>query len=313
MIEPAISEAVYEFIRQGDTDKALQLLLPALKNSGQHTEAIRTLQVVEAGFNAARQQELKGILTFSEAKQVYARTNNTILTVLEQLQQASEQPASQHGVNQRKIWYAGGSIVLLLGFGLGFWFFQKYEANVVPKEASSSLECPAFRENDLKVMILEFQKLSGPESNPALGIQTRIRELTTENQMNTDVKILQESQFNNTTLDVLEATDLGKTCQADLVVWGQYEQLNDSLILDIRYAFTDSSWPPGVSIQTIKNVSEIRTDRMKISSLDDAIFRLCTVLALHENRLDLAMKWMNRIEKKTARESEWDKQLNLRQ
>lgn len=310
MMEPAIIESVSGLIRQGDTSEALQLLLPALKKSGKHADALRTLQVVEASFNAVRQQELKGILTFTEAKQEYARTNNAILTVLDQVQNGSTDSKQLSTPQTRRVWYAGGGILLLVGLGMGLWFAQQKEAIGAPPTAEDlSVTCPVFRENNLKVMILEFQKLSGPESNPALGIQTRIRELTSNNQMNTDVKILQQKQFNNITLDVIEATELGKNCQVDLVVWGQYEQSNDSLILDVRYTFTNPKWPPGASIQTIKNVSEIRTARMQISKLDDAVFRLCTVLALHENRLDLAAKWMDKIEKRTPQEAEWRKAL----
>jgi hypothetical protein len=89
-----------------------------------------------------------------------------------------------------------------------------------------------------------------------------------------------------------------------MVIWGDYEKLADSINVDIRYSLADSNWPPGAAIQTFKNISELKSDRMKISNLDEAVFRLCTVMALHENKLDLAQKWLNKIQHPTQRELE---------
>jgi uncharacterized protein YneF (UPF0154 family) len=304
-----VFETAQEFLRQGDTDQALQLLIQFLEKEGTQPEYLRTLRVVESNFNAARQRERKGILEFSDAQREYAKSNDAILEVLENLVSGKKTTTGFQGTgdgsvrNTRLYWLIGGGILLVLGVAAGYYLMGRK----TPKE--ELVECPKFRPEGFRVMVLEFQKLSGEDSKPELGIQTRIRDLTEKNNMNTDVRILPSKSFDGITPGNREATEIGNQCQANLVVWGQYEKVKDSISLDIRYAFTDPTWPPGAAIETFKNVSEIKADQMKISNLDDAVFRLCTAMALHENRMDLAEKWLNKIQTPNARETQWKKKL----
>ena len=309
-----VFETVKELLRQGDTGQALDVLIQYLEKETSHPEFLQTLQVVASNFNATRQQELKGILEFSEARREYAKSNDAILSILEDLKAGKK----SSGINQlngvigaRKTqfyWILGGGAMILIGLIAGIYFSQAPAATKeVQKPASSS--CPSFRSAGFKVMVLEFQKLSGEDTKPELGIQTRIRDLTERNQVNTDVKILPSSAFDGSTPGNVEARALGSQCQADMVIWGQYEKMGDSLSVDIRYTFTDPTWPPGIAQETFKNVSELKTDQMKINNLDDAVFRLCTAMALHQNKMDLAQKWLNKIQKPNAREIQWKNQL----
>lgn len=304
-----VFESAQELLRQGDTDQALQLLIEFLEKEGTQPEYLRTLRVVESNYNAARQRERKGILEFSDAQREYAKANDAILEILEQVVSGKKPTAGFQGTGDGRVrdtrlyWLIGGALLLILGLVAGYYWM----GNKTPKE--DMVGCPKFRSEGFRVMVLEFQKLSGEDSKPELSIQTRIRDLTEKNNMNTDVRILPSKSFDGITPGNREATEMGNQCQANLVVWGQYEKSKDSISLDIRYAFTDPSWPPGAAIETFKNVSEIKADQMKISNLDDAVFRLCTVMALHENRMDLAEKWLNKIQNPNAREIQWKKKL----
>lgn len=299
-----VFDSVRELLSQGNTSQALQVLITFLENEGKHPEFIRTLRVVEANYNAARQKEIKGILDFSEAQKVYAKSNDAMLTLLDDLR-AGRKPAANlaetvPGRSAGTVWLIGGGVLLLLGVVAGIWFTR-----------SASLQCPAFRPENFKIMILQFQNLGEQKRKPELSIQARVRELTTNNQLATDVEMLIDKQFETNTPDLKDATDFGKECEAEMVIWGQYEPMsNDSLAVTVYYAFTDAAWPPGEASQTFKNVSEIKTDRMKISNLDEAVFRICTALAAHENRMDLVKKWLNKIKAPNAREQEWKAILN---
>jgi hypothetical protein len=277
---------------------------------------LRALRVAESNFNAVRQKESKGILSFAEARSEYARVNDAVLSLLDELE-AGRHPeeALLEGTGDGRVkrpWLPIIGAVLLVGLLLGYWLnTRKPSSEPGGNNLAATLRCPNFRADGFKIMILEFQKLSGGDSKPELGIQSRIRDLTERNQMATDVKILPGNEFGNEPPDLRDAIELGKQCAADMVIWGNYEKENQGIMVDIRYAFTSPDWPPGAASETFKNVSELKSDRMKIADLDEAVFRLCTALALHENRMDLAEKWLNKLKTPNERETGWKKQLKL--
>lgn len=320
-----VFDSVQQLLRQGDTGQALQVLISFLEKEGSRPDLLRTLRVVEANYSAARQQEIKGILEFSEAQREYAKTNDALLGALEDLASGRKPLTSYSGTgdggssNVRIAWLVGGGLLLVLGIVAGIFLTRSKKPRpeptqtVIEQPKEAEPQCPGFKPERFKVMIVQFQNLGEEKRKPELSIQSRIRELTTNNQLATDVEILNHQQFETSTPDLNDATDLGKHCQADLVIWGQFEPLvGNAISVDIHYAFTDASWPPGVASQTFKNVSEIKADQMKINNLDDAVFRICTALALHENRMDLAKKWLNKLQKPNLREQKWKETLNER-
>ncbi|MDX1910607.1 MAG: hypothetical protein SFV22_03930 [Saprospiraceae bacterium] len=317
---------IRQIISQGDTAQALQTLITHLEADGSQAEHLHTLRVVEANFNAVRQQELKGLLGFQDAQREYARANDALLAVLDHLQSGRKPVVGLQGTGDGRVtppwvtWLIGGVVVLAIGFLFGVWLRRQNKAQAVQEpvpgimatpEKKEAGTCPVFQANRFKVMIVKFQNLGSEQRKPELSVQTRIRELTANNQLPTDVEIYSHPDLESSTPDLSDATTLGKRCMANMVIWGQFEPLPENAIsVDIRYAFTDDAWPPGAAIQTFKNVSEIKTDRMKINQLDDAIFRICTAVALHENRMDLAAKWLNKLKEPTPREQKWKAMLN---
>ncbi|MFN0212855.1 MAG: hypothetical protein ACKVT2_01260 [Saprospiraceae bacterium] len=307
-----IYDSARELISQGDTDQALQVLISFLEKEGTNADTLHTLRVVEANFSAARKKEAKGILDFSEAQREYAKINDALITLLDDLiigRKPSIGLKSTGDGRSRPVWFpwlVGGGIVLLLGIATGMWYVR----NKTPDEISRPLDCPKFRPQEFRIMVLEFQKLSGEDSKPELGIQSRIRKLTESNQLPADVKILSEMAFGGETPDLTDARVLGSQCMADMIIWGSYEKATDSIEVDIQYAFVVPEWPAGAAMETFKNISEIKSDQMKISNLDEAVFHLCSALALRVNRLDLAKKWLNKLQQPNAREIGWKKILD---
>jgi len=312
-----IFESVRELISQGDADQALQVLIGFLEKDGSQPETLRTLRVVEANYRAARKQEAKGILDFSDAQREYAKTNDFLVSVVDDLIAGRKPVPGFAGTgdggarNALLPWLIGGGILIILGVLAGIWLSKSPEQQDDQKSGvnTEAFQCPKFRDKGFKVMVLEFQKLSGEDSKPELGIQSRIRDLTERNNINVDVKILSEEAFGGNTPDIQDAKGLGNQCMADMVIWGEYEKAKDSIEVDIRYAFTNSEWPAGTASRTFKNISEIKADRMRINDLDEAVFRLCYALALHEDRMDLAEKWINKIKNPNPREEEWKEML----
>lgn len=317
-----IFDSIQQLLSEGDTGRALKTLIAHLGQDPALADVLRACRVMEANYNAVKQQEIKGILEFSEAQREYARINDSLLSLLENLSSGHQPPVmGQKGTGDGRkkspllAWLIGGGILLVMGLLAGIFLIRNKKpvsdaSPTIEAPKQESFDCPEFKEGKFKVMILPFQNLAEEKRKPELSIQSRIRELTTNNKLPTEVEILSGKQFDSTP-ELDDATALGKKCMADMVIWGQFEPLEQNAItIDISYAFTEENWPPGIARQTFKNVSEIKNGKMKISNLDEAVFRICTALALHENRLDLAQKWLNRLEKPNPREQGWKKMLN---
>ncbi len=197
-------------------------------------------------------------------------------------------------------WLITGGLLLIVGI-LGVKFLAH----------GDKTNCPKFKSAGLKILIIPFKSLADSKQHPALSIQSRIRELTAANQLATSVEVINDPKYEKTNPDISEAIELSAHCQADMVIWGQYEPLEDNAIsVDLNYAFTQTDWPPGYAIQLFKNVNEINSAKeVKLTELDDAIFRICMALALREDRLELAERWLNKIKNPNQREMEWRKQL----
>ncbi len=297
-----IFDSVRELLSQGDTAQALRLMITHLEKEKSSPEALRILRVVEANYNSARKKELKGILDFSEAQQAYSKTNDALLSVTDDLM-AGRKPVleiEQDGKQSNRVfWLIGAGILLILGLIAGILLTDS-KRNASPEIVT---ECPGFDQSGFPVMVIPFQNLGGEQdkSKPELALQTRIRDLTTRNNMASDVQILAGNRFEKSTPSMNEAIMAGQKCGAKMVIWGQYEKVEAGITLDVRYLFTEKpNVQTGVISETLRNLSELKSDNMKFSSLEQALFSLCARLAVHEGRVDLAEKWLNKLETPNA-------------
>ncbi len=290
-----VFETVRHLLSEGDTAQALRLLIAHLEKEKSSPEALRILRVVEANYNSARKKELKGILDFSEAQQAYSKTNDAIVSVSDDLM-AGRKPVLElerdEKQSNRVFWLIGIGIMLLLGLIAGILLTGQGG-----RKEKAAKECPNFDHKAFPILLIPFQNLGAASSNPALALQARIRDLTARNNMPSDVQILFGNRFENSTPGMNEAIMAGQKCGAKMVVWGQYEKVDAGIVLDVRYLFTEKpNIPAGAISETLRNLSELKTDHMKFSSLEEAIFSLCARLALHEGRMELAEKWLNKLQ-----------------
>lgn len=307
MINPAILNAIRQQISEGETGSAIQTFIQYLESDPLRPGFLKSLRVIQAGYHELKRKESIGVIPYSEARTEHAKVNEAVLTLLEQVASGAHYHTDQH-----KKWSNAGTL-LVAGLVIcmviaGWWMFREKSAE--QDQLFPTIECPSFKPQSKRVMVLAFQRLSGADSRPELSIQTRIQDLTEKNSLSADVRIIpQEMAEANRPGNAREGAELGRKCQADLVIWGDYEKFQDSISVDIRYAFSEESWPAGIASTTFKNVSEIKFDRMKISNFDEAVLRLCTALALHENRMDLAEKWLLKQPNPSKREQNWIEQL----
>jgi hypothetical protein len=292
-------ESIRALLSQGDSGKALQLLIGLLEKDTRFKDnLLRTLRVAEANFNTTRQQVQKGILPFEEALREYSKVNDTLLAVLDDFETGRVPSLAAPPVENRRRWlWIGAGAVLLLA-ALAFWLLKGRNAG-----------CPKFENKQaLHVMILPFDNLGGPERKPAARIQNDIQELTKKGGFPAEVKIrLREAKED---LNSQDAERLGRQCGADLVIYGQYAAYEkDSIRVKMGFKFlTGVGVEADLPFKTFRDITEVQPTR----DLQDAIFSLCATIAIQNKNWEFAKRWMGRIREKEPQElamADWvDKQ-----
>ncbi len=280
-------QSVRDLLREGNTTQALQLLIGLLeKDTRFRDNLLRTLRVAEVNYNAVRQQELKGILSFQEAQREYSKITDTLLAVMDDFE-AGRVPTTSPlatGQSRWRIWAIIGGAMLLAG-ALLFW----------PDSA-----CPTFENGEaLHVMVLPFENLlKEREANPELRIRDDIQELTKKAEIPVEVKI--GSGDKTTNLNSQDAEKLGRKCGADLVIFGQYQAFEkDSIRVKMGYKFLKEGGTEfSGSFKTFRDITAVEPAR----DLQDALFSLCAMIAMGEGNWEFAKRWMGRIREKNAEE-----------
>ncbi len=303
MAHHPIFEAVRQHLQQGETGAALQTMITFLETEGKQTELLHTLRVIQANYNAAKQQELKGILAFQEAQREYSKVNDALLTTIDDLtsgRPTNTRVAPVADKPNRMPWILGGIGLLAIIAIATFFLFRKSGKNTPGNAQSQVKECPDFRPANYHIMLLPFLNLGREPARPSLSIQMRIRDLTRTNNMSTDVEIAQEDESAGLP-DFVRAREKGKKCNADLVIWGQYEKVGDSLQVDIHYVFVSDVKDKEMSGHTdflpFRSLSALQKSGKSsgLRSLDDAVLSLCSIMAVHAGRTDVAEKWLGKI------------------
>lgn len=280
---------VRSLLSQGDTAKAVQLLIALLEKDFRYKDnLLRTLRVAEANFNATRQQELKGILPFQEAQREYNKVNDTLLTVLDDFE-AGRVPARSlptSGASRKWLW-AGIGGALLMGI-LVFWLLK-----------GRNTGCPSFDDKQaLHVLILPFDRLGASEARPAIRIRDGIQELTQKAGIKAEVKISPSDPKED--MNSQEAERLARVCDADLVIFGQYQAFaKDSIRVKMGFKFVREGGAAfNGPFKTFRDVTAVQPTR----DLEDALFSLCAIIAMRNRNWQFAKKWMGRIREKDSQE-----------
>lgn len=309
MAQHPIFEAVRQHLQQGETGAALHTLITYLETEGTKTELLQTLRVIQSNYNAAKQQELKGILAFQEAQREYSKVTDALLTAMDDL--AAGRPAGTRitpvatAQPNRMRWIIGG-IAGIVVIAAAAFFFTRKPADSATTDSKPSM-CPNFRDSAYHVLLLPFLSLSKDELRPSVSVQARIRTLTQNNDIVADVEIANEDRRKELP-DVYTAREVGHKCDADLIVWGQFEKVGDSIQVDVHYLFLGSKKNEEISghtdFQPFRSLSAMQKmgQSSGLRTLDDAILSLCSVMAIHVGRVDVAEKWLNKIQTTTEKD-----------
>jgi len=282
-------QTIRELLRQGETGKALDVLISLLEKDNVYKDnLLRILRVAEANYNAVRQQELKGILPFQEAQREYSRITDTLLAVLDDFE-AGKVPAARTPRPQRMTWLVGGGVLLLLVAAFAVW-----------KLRGKNDGCPEFtNKKALHVLILPFDNLGGMEARPALLIQQSIQELTGKAKIPAEIRFVEQEKKSGTYSQ--DAEGLGRRCSADLVLYGQYKAFEkDSIRVKMGFRFLKGNGQTGDGpFTTFRDITAVQATR----DLEDAVFSLCAMIAVRNRNWQFAKRWMDKIQEKDETET----------
>lgn len=298
-----------ELIRQGETGKALNLLNNALNGHSEYSETLRLLAAFEANYNHTRQQEMKSILSFQETQQAYGKINDALLGTLIDLK-AGKKPGASRQINSTPIPILLGAGIAITALVILFFVYKNTRNEAVQSESQVSkqaekeqVNCPDFKGEGRKILLLPFQKISGEDAKPELLIRSRIQTLSAKNNFPLDVEILSNYDVNTHNPDASEATSLGGQCNTEMVIWGFFAGSGKNQVqLDARFVLPKLKREGGTGFKKLSEIVNISTDPA-FRSIDDAVFSLCGLMALNAGNKELARKWFEKVEKKDARDT----------
>ncbi len=315
MAHHPIFESVRQHLQQGETGAALQTMITFLEAEGKQAELLRTLRVVQANYNAAKQQELKGILAFQEAQREYSKVNDALLSTIDDLSAGRPQNTAVTVTRNKMPLIWGGAALLLVVIVAAVLFLRRSKtAEPVPVAQNSEDNCPVFRDAQYKIMLIPFLSLNEKESKPEVSIQMRIRDLTRSNNISADVEIASGHTMGSLP-DFERAREKGKKCNANVVVWGQYEKVDDTTtMVDVHYVFTEGAKVISghTDFHPFRSLSALQQSGKSsgLRTLDDAILSICSIMAVHAGRPEVAEKWLANIENTSEKDDSLQEAIN---
>lgn len=113
------TESIRERLSRGETGEALRALVALLEPDKRYRKnLLRIARLNQAEYQAVREKELKGILSFTEAQREYSRINDNLLDLLDDLDEG-RLPAGVPLPGPRRYlpWAAGGLAALTITAG----------------------------------------------------------------------------------------------------------------------------------------------------------------------------------------------------
>ncbi len=287
-----IIETTQTLLQQGKTGQALTLLIGFLEKDRRYAGFVHTLRVVEANYNRTREQELKDLITPQDTQRVYNQTSDTVLNVLEALALGKTAFAAPE-VSKRN-W-----LPLILGSGLGgvvlaaaVWFFIGRERGP---------QCPDFKADVPKVLILPFINITGDEKSAKADvlIRDRIEAISARNNFPLSVGILKNYDAATEKPGKAEAENLLQRCNANMVIWGTYlEESGGQPKVDTRFVIENKAGG-STGFQAFSALGDLgNAQNQEFRSIDDAVFSLCSWMAFAMQQDSTAAKWQNKVQQK---------------
>jgi hypothetical protein len=269
-----------KFLANGETEACLDAIKAALENNHANQSVYHDqLVLISAAYGQFQRKTLNGTLAGTEASVEAARINERALELIQNIAEG-RLPSVQKSKYQIRVFSVLALAILALAGA--YWFYQK-----------SKLICPQYStEAKWKVAVLPLMNLGERLAKPEVIISKTINELTANNKLSVQAVIWDE----NAQKMQPDQQQAMAACGTDLLVSGEYLVLNtDSVVVSLTYQFSDKRPPITTDFTGFSNVTALREGLLEQRTMQDAIFSLCTILAMRENNSALADKWLKKI------------------
>lgn len=282
-------EKILDFIRAGDTDKAIGLFLDELiASAGASTNILKAVRLIEAEYNRLREDQLQNTVDSGVAE---ARLNSINKRLLDLLDAPTALQHSSPGKKAVRIGAVSAGVLLLAFLA---WKLIPWDTPPPPppkeEEIIQPFACPVFEATkELKITLLPFLNLSSKEDAPVhIGLLDEINHLLKQMGYPGEARVATGDPEKNY-LTFEDAEVLRGQCLSDMVVWGKYtsQGVDKDELLDVRFVSSPFDLPQQ---EEVDSLLEHRAQEELSANLRITAKLLLAQAFLSENRMDLALQ-----------------------
>lgn len=221
---------------KGKTEEALTEIASFLDRQG--TSAVDEYNLViklTNQFRQTKQSEQANLISFEDAQVVYSQINNSLLTLVKDLENPKSKTAPFK--KKRPIWpFAALGGVLLVAVAIYFLWPSTEEES-----------CPTFApDTEFDILVLPFNPLTGDEVTPThrlfeIGLNRLIDDYNLTGEANVESYAESIALQDDYPTGVQDARGISEDCGSQLIIWGITEKLpaNNQTILTTNYLFLE--------------------------------------------------------------------------
>lgn len=309
------SSHIRTLISQADTAAAAKALVAFLQQSPRHKGFLGVALNAEALFTRTKIKELKGTVTSEQATANYAVVNDTIIQVLDQLEQGLTKPEGfdpKVQTHRLQVWQVALTAVIALGIIALVVILLRPE----PEPELPKITCPGFpTPSQLNVLLLPFRNLSEGELKPEIAIKNRLEKYCEEYRLQTNVRVFDAfyQRPNAQVPDFDGAAEVGSECGAGLIVWGTAERLANGRI-DItskfkflgagdQFALQKIQFEGETSVDTILSISSIGRQGDITKDIEELVLTLFGLVAHEQGNHEAAIATLEQTKTSRGRDT----------
>ena len=299
---------IKQLLSAAETEQALEQLSVFLAQDEKYAALLNATIQAQAQLERTRKDEVRGTISFENAKLSYNQITDQALLILDYLEKNKLQfstPAVP--AKSKKSWIYAVVGIILIGF-VGVFVLRKI--NRQNDRTQGIRACPAFEKTaDFNILLLPYQPFP---LNAPIGTHTAVRrrlgELNDRYNINASVGIyeLDIADENSYPSNAKEASKLAEGCSANLVIWGTEERQGDKTLVTTQYRFLNTDGDQfklkklkvdqRTEIDTVSSISSIATSGVITQNIEQTILLLFGVVAFESNHAQEAIDLLAKVE-----------------
>lgn len=309
-----------ELIGEAEVGTTLDLVEDFLKKEPKYGKLHREALQISALFNKTKRDEAKGIISFDNANLTFNQVNDRLLNLLEYIESdhlspegLTAPPGGMQGMFKAYKWQIIMGLPLIVVVLVGWFLWQN--SGKTPADPKDGVQvngvgaCPSFQPpSELNIMLLPFYLLGYSGANPVGLLVERIEDFCNKYRLQTTVKIHENIDIKGL-LDFDDAMAVGKSCNAQLVIWGRLETAGGNTIVKTRFRylgekendiqFKQLRWGEK-QVDTLKTLSAIATQRDVTGDLEQVILLALGAAATEMGNTQTAIAALNDIKSRDS-------------